>query len=216
MEEEEIRYEDSANAREKEENERRLEGLREVVNEQESRLQNLQSTAFRLANYYFVFQGVILTAICNGSTSLKCSDRWFLFCISLLAATLNLVALSIIGLKYLRNIEQRDQNWRECNLVHGQIYLQVRSAQTQRAAASSPNEHRQINIIQSTLYDDPFKRFKRKVCFICCMFLFLCFASIMLAGCWFIVCRKDESEDKNDQCIKLCRGAKCVSICTEY
>ncbi|KAK1550631.1 hypothetical protein Q3G72_022242 [Acer saccharum] len=93
-----------------ESNEKKFEEVRKIIAEQETRLQNLQSTGFQLANYYFVFQGVILTASCNGSTSIKCSDRWFLFTVSLLAAVLNLVALLIIGLKYNRTIEQQDKN----------------------------------------------------------------------------------------------------------
>ncbi|KAJ0031454.1 hypothetical protein Pint_12731 [Pistacia integerrima] len=97
------------------ENEKRLEELKATIKENEGRLQNLQSTAFQLANYYFVFQGVILTAICNGVTSLRCSDRWFLFTVSLLATILNLVALCIKGLKYLRTKTQQDENWCECN-----------------------------------------------------------------------------------------------------
>ncbi|KAJ0029990.1 hypothetical protein Pint_12727 [Pistacia integerrima] len=97
------------------ENEKRLDELKATIKENEGRLQNLQSTAFQLANYYFVFQGVILTAICNGVTSLRCSDRWFLFTVSLLATILNLVALCIKGLKYLRTKTQQDENWCEYN-----------------------------------------------------------------------------------------------------
>ncbi|KAJ0031457.1 hypothetical protein Pint_12732 [Pistacia integerrima] len=80
-----------------EENEKRLEELKSIIREQESRLHHLQSIAFQLANYYFVFQGVILTAICDGSTSLSCSDRWFLFTVSLLAATLNLLLRFLVA-----------------------------------------------------------------------------------------------------------------------
>ncbi|KAK1550514.1 hypothetical protein Q3G72_020333 [Acer saccharum] len=98
-------------------NEKKFEEVKKIIEEQEDRLQKLQSTGFQLANYYFVFQGVILTASCNGTTSLKCKDRWFLFTVSLLAAVLNLVALVIIGLKYCRTIELQEHNRCEFNEI---------------------------------------------------------------------------------------------------
>ena len=68
------------------------EELSAVIQKIDTRLNNLQSSAFALANYYVVFQGVILTIICNGAKNLKPSDRWFLFTISILVVLLNLCA----------------------------------------------------------------------------------------------------------------------------
>ena len=59
------------------------EELSAVIQKIDTRLNNLQSSAFALANYYFVFQGVILTIICNGAKNLKPSDCWFLFTLSI-------------------------------------------------------------------------------------------------------------------------------------
>lgn len=84
-----------------EENEKSHQQLKTTIKENEERLQKLQSTAF---------SGVILTAICNGATSLRCADRWFLFAVSFLATVLNLVALSTIGLNYLYTKKQEDEN----------------------------------------------------------------------------------------------------------
>ena len=67
------------NSKELERLEKQREELNAVIAKQEKRLNHLQSSAFGLANYYFVFQGVILTIICNGAKNLKPSDRWFLF-----------------------------------------------------------------------------------------------------------------------------------------
>ena len=77
--------------------------LKAIIQKIDTRLNNLQSSAFTLANYYFVFQGVILTIICNGAKNLKPSDRWFLFTISILAVLLNLFVLIKIGIKYIEN-----------------------------------------------------------------------------------------------------------------
>lgn len=75
--------------------------LEAIQSKLDTRLNNLQSAAFNLANYYFVFQGVILTIICNGSETLKKSDRWFLFTLSIIAIVLNSIALIRTGIRYI-------------------------------------------------------------------------------------------------------------------
>ena len=75
--------------------------LSAVIQKIDTCLNNLQLFAFALANYHFVFQGVMLTIICNGAKNLKPSDRWFLFTISILAVLLNLFALIKTGIKYI-------------------------------------------------------------------------------------------------------------------
>lgn len=99
----------------KEKLEKKIKELETTIGEQDGRLNYLQSSGFQLANFSFVFQGVILTAIVDGNSALRCSDRWFLFSLSLLAALLNLFSLLVIGGKYNRSIVQRDQTWFQCN-----------------------------------------------------------------------------------------------------
>ena len=77
------------------------EELSTVMEKQDTRLNNLQLSTFALANYHFVFQGVILTIICNCAKNLKPSERWFLFTVSILAVLLNLFALIKTGIKYI-------------------------------------------------------------------------------------------------------------------
>jgi hypothetical protein len=43
--------------------------LKAIIAKQEKRLNNIKSSALKVANYYFVFQGVILTVVINGSQS---------------------------------------------------------------------------------------------------------------------------------------------------
>ena len=87
------------------------EELKAIIQKIDTRLNNLQSSAFTLANYYFVFQGVILTIICNGAKNFKPSDCWFLFTISILAVLLNLFALIKTGIKYIETKGTREIFW---------------------------------------------------------------------------------------------------------
>ncbi|KAK3212598.1 hypothetical protein Dsin_017304 [Dipteronia sinensis] len=174
-----------------------FEGVKTTIRDQETRLQNLQSISFQLANYYFVFQGIIFTAICNGTTSLKCQDRWFLFTISLLAALLNLVALATIGLKYINTMDEQDRNWIEAHEIET-ILLEG-----DKHASGIP-------------YKDPCKRIKWYIVYICCMLCFSAFAVVTLYGSWNFLCRHDEfkktqsyqKESYNHECIKFCNGGR--------
>ena len=101
------------------------EELSAVIEKIDTSLNNLQSSAFALANYYFVFQGVILTIICNGAKNLKPSDRWFLFTISILAVLLNLFALIKTGIKYIETKGTREIFWFRRSKVYGKIFMLV-------------------------------------------------------------------------------------------
>ncbi|PNX78750.1 photosystem II protein D2, partial [Trifolium pratense] len=93
------------NQRKKKQKEKKLDedikALKKELEKQQGHLTQLLSNGFQLANYYFVFQGVILTTLCNRSTILKCSDRWFLATLSALAATVNLFALVSNGTTFV-------------------------------------------------------------------------------------------------------------------
>ncbi|KAK6782595.1 hypothetical protein RDI58_020391 [Solanum bulbocastanum] len=91
-----------------------LEAMEKLVDKYKERLQHLQNTIFQLANYYFVFQGVILASISH-SSSLNCSNRWFLFSLSLFAAIINLYAIFSMGRKYIVTLRHYDIAWKEYN-----------------------------------------------------------------------------------------------------
>lgn len=57
--------------------------LREEVLKHEDRVLKLEATVFQLANYNFVFQGVILSAVISGSSTLTYHFVWFPFTLSL-------------------------------------------------------------------------------------------------------------------------------------
>ncbi|KAL2525496.1 Uncharacterized protein Adt_10550 [Abeliophyllum distichum] len=73
----------------------------------EEEIPDLRKEAFQLANYYFVFQGVILTAIYSPPTKHKCDYRWIPFSLSLVAGILNLSALSSIAFKYKSILDEK-------------------------------------------------------------------------------------------------------------
>ena len=174
----------------------KLEKLDSIIREQEKRLQDLQSTIFHLANYFFVFQGVILTATFNGSSSLRCEDRWLPFTLSLFAATLNLVALGIKRFKYMRTRIELDYNYCERNEL---VRITEISPGTSSAWTQEPRNCK-----------DPYKTIQRHICFIVCMLLFVGFAAITLFGCWRINCRNNAG---TDNCINFCGGGRCLRLC---
>lgn len=82
------------------------------VREEELRqeeLRHLEKEAFQLANYYFVFQGVIFTAIYGEPSELKCRYRWLPIALSALAGSINFVAILRIAWKYKTTLDAADR-----------------------------------------------------------------------------------------------------------
>lgn len=183
-----------------------MEKLKLIIEEQDKRLHELQAMAFQLANYYFVFQGVILVVLSNGTTSLRCQDSWFLFTLSLLAATLNFIALCNVAQKYRRILARRDENWFE--------YFDLDNRNL--------SEDDQTNNISSSdsLKEDSFTEAIRTLMLVLCMLGFIIFACITLYGCYTMFCREDICRNQyhdctsDDKTIKLCDGGKCIKLCT--
>lgn len=119
---------------EKENIEKRKEELRTIFENQSDRVNHLQKSAFTLANYYFVFQGVILGGIANA----RCSDRWFFFSLSLIAAILNLFSLIVIGGNYKRSLVHRDNTIRERDQLQSTQAKQNYSHNSDRRSENSP------------------------------------------------------------------------------
>ncbi|KAI3468446.1 hypothetical protein Pfo_025109 [Paulownia fortunei] len=87
-----------------------LEGsLEEKIEKKEEQILKMEASVFQLANYYFVFQGVILTAIIKGSSSsLKCQHFWLPLSLSLIGAILNFGTLLTIADKYKESLDVLD------------------------------------------------------------------------------------------------------------
>ncbi|KZV53901.1 hypothetical protein F511_23666 [Dorcoceras hygrometricum] len=169
----------------------RLGELRKLVGAQQARIQTLQSTAFQLANYYFVFQGVIVTAISN-SSSLVCSYTWFVFLLSLLAAILNIFALASVGKEYVQVLNMRDCTWTEYNALGVRL-------------------HNRDNILHQQLenWTDKYKQGIRRWVLRLCIATFLGFTGVMLTGTW-LICKHGMDSRRHQQdsgCFKLCNGS---------
>ncbi|KAL0330099.1 UNVERIFIED_CONTAM: hypothetical protein Sradi_4996600 [Sesamum radiatum] len=84
--------------------------LEEEIDKKEEQILKMEASVFQLANYYFVFQGVILTAIIKGSSSsLNCNHFWLPFSMSLVGAILNLCTLFTIANKYMESLDDLDE-----------------------------------------------------------------------------------------------------------
>lgn len=186
---------------------KKIQELKTIIGEQDGRLNHLQSSAFQLANFYFVFQGVILTVISNGSSALRHSDIWIPCGLSILAAILNLISVFVIGLDYLGIKDQRDQSLSKCD----NKYTELQGLKVSSGPRTSNNQGDHV---------DAYRRCKRTFIFVLCAFLFLAFAVIMTVACWRVI-RSRAAECKhppnvNGKCIRLCDGSNCISICSEY
>ena len=98
------------------------EELSAVIEKIDMRLSNLQLFTFVLANFYFVFQGVMLTIICTHAEQLNPPFGWFLFAISILAVLFNLFALIITGIKYVETKGNREFFEFRLNKVNMKIF----------------------------------------------------------------------------------------------
>ncbi|KAK9921555.1 hypothetical protein M0R45_030060 [Rubus argutus] len=194
--------------------------LETKMGEQDNRINYLQSSGFQLANFYFVFQGVILTAIANGNSALRCSDRWFLFILSILPAALNLVSLFIIGVRYNNSIFQREETSFQCDELQRKLSRLEISLSTQTRAQPQHFRNSEVDTRDPEFVPDTFAKLKRNVYLVICMVLFGGVAVVMIVGCWTILCRgaecKNHPSSGNDKCVRVCDGSNCINICSEY
>ncbi|KAK9928785.1 hypothetical protein M0R45_025905 [Rubus argutus] len=187
---------------------KKIEELKTITKEQDDRLNHLQSNAFQLANFYFLFQGVILTVISNGSSALRHSDIWIPFVLSIFAAIVNLFSVFVIGIEYLRTIEQRDRSlWKQ-----DKKYTQLQKLMSRPQNSNNHEDHVQFQV-------DGYRKCKRITTFVICELLFLAFAVTMGVACWRVN-RSRAAEGKlpphvNGKCIRICDGSNCISICSE-
>ncbi|KAL0330268.1 UNVERIFIED_CONTAM: hypothetical protein Sradi_5013500 [Sesamum radiatum] len=205
----------------------RFKELKKLLGQQESRIQNLQATAFQLANYYFVFQGVVLAAISN-TTSLTCSDSWFIFTLSLFAATLNIFALFSIGSKYVRAMDLHDQTWFEYNYTARMLSTRPRPLEFTGVFSPGENdqnlqqEPRVLNEINGP-WRDGFSVGRRYAVLSACMLFFIGFTAVTLSGPWLIICKHDHQQQRKHyvpygdhmDCLKLCNGSRCMIFCRD-
>ncbi|KAE8055425.1 hypothetical protein FH972_012265 [Carpinus fangiana] len=177
-----------------------IEKLEAINKKQEEQIQNLETKAIQLTNLYFVFQGVILSSISSASP-VKCHNWWIPFCLSLIAALLNLVSVFGTIRYFLKCSEELDQNYEDAHqesvrqrmldtIVHANGHVQFQSSQSeQEGDGNGPKP-------------DPVKQRKRRVLCYAAMGLLLGFSCIILYGCKALLCDCDCTP--KDKCVKLC------------
>lgn len=181
--------------------EEKMKEMKKAIDELETRITSLQSTAFTLANYFIVFQGVIITIICNSSR--VASNRWFPFTLSILAVVPNLSAFIMIGRKYI-----------QAKALQTQFLYKYDRMKEQH------NNLQRVSPPESTdePYTDNMKKFEpRFVLGISTIFL-LAFTAIVLTGCWKFLNPEGEighNLPNNDKCTRLCGNTNCISICID-
>ena len=143
--------------------------LEEINKKQEERIRNLETKALQLTNLYFVFQGVILSTI--ATKSLNCHRSWIPFVLSLIAAILNTAALCHTIWVFVKCSEQHDQNLED-------LMVMVQKKLTRA-------EFKQQKVRQKP---DPIAQFIRRAFSIISVALFVGFSSVILYGCFAILC----------------------------
>lgn len=114
--------------------------IQTIINEQERRLSSLQSNGFSLANFFLVFQGVILAAVANGSSVFTCLECWLLIGVSALAVCPNLASLYLIGQEYIATITQQDASQDQCSTLKPKL----ESLQLPTSGGTSPQVQAQF------------------------------------------------------------------------
>ncbi|KAL7111996.1 hypothetical protein ACP275_05G124800 [Erythranthe tilingii] len=140
--------------------------LAENVEKQEDRILKLEASVFQLANYNFVFQGVIFSGVVTGSSTLKCRHFWFPLCLSAIGAILNFVTLLIISQKYNHYLDQLDK---KTEIWYKAVYRSPGNAERLRG------KHKR-------------RKHYRKLAFYSSMVLFMAFSAIMIAVTKIIPC----------------------------
>lgn len=80
----------------------------DIRKERHEKLRHLQKETFLLANYFFLFQGVIFTSFYSGSPR-KCAYRWVPITLSSLAGGMNLWALGEFVFSYCAMLNDVDR-----------------------------------------------------------------------------------------------------------
>ncbi|KAL6345026.1 hypothetical protein AAG906_007757 [Vitis piasezkii] len=178
------------------EQEKKVEEMRSIVEKQEKRIQSLQSNTFKLANFYFVFQGVILTAI----SGLKYTRT--------------------LSQQHENQLEYQDAFQQLHNLRTSHVQSQTPVPSNSENPPSVPsNSESQLTSTNSVEQNkDHFTEAKHYLVFVICFILFVAFLCVTMISCWKILCGGDECENLPDdeKCINLCDGAKCIRVCREY
>ncbi|KAL9176975.1 hypothetical protein ABFS82_01G028200 [Erythranthe guttata] len=154
-------------------------GNGETNKERRDQIRHLEKEASQLANYYFVFQGVIFTAFYNTPSNFKCVYRWIPFALSFIAGFLNLCALTRIAFKYKSTLDAIDKSATRGSSSRSNTTAAAAAAAV--AAAAGGGGGGDSIVVKCD-------RHWRSFYVVGVMCLFVVFFVITLIGCWMITC----------------------------
>lgn len=143
------------------------------VEKKEEQILKIEASVFQVANYYMVFQGVILTAVVKGSSGgLECRLFWLPLCISAIGATLNFSTLIIISVKYKEALDELENRR---STLYKNMYPKPKSVPKDDVRKRKEQSER--------------KRRRRNLVLVLSMILFSIFVILNLLATWIIPCR---------------------------
>eukprot|EP00262_Sarcandra_glabra_P001386 TRINITY_DN1148_c0_g2_i2.p1 TRINITY_DN1148_c0_g2~~TRINITY_DN1148_c0_g2_i2.p1 ORF type:complete len:208 (-),score=13.78 TRINITY_DN1148_c0_g2_i2:209-832(-) len=152
-----------------------------IINErQEKRVLALETKLYNVANFYLVFQGVVLTAISQAS-QLKCHKWWIPFSLSLMTALVNGFAFAYTLIKYVRTKKQL-----EINLLERRVFQQhIKSLEV---GSSNSVYWEQLNKGLEGVTPDHSKWRNHKIAIFFIVIFLVAFTILMLVACRVILC----------------------------
>lgn len=164
-----------------EELEKERENLVNINARQESRIDKLQSKVNQLIGFYLVLQGVILTAIAQGSF-LRCHNWWLPFSLSFIAA----VAIILTVLHMLLN-RSRCKLELEINRVQAEK-LEHRIMAKKRPARGILRIEQEPQLEGAGHFDNWESKLVRSIYPTIVMVILFTFTTLMLIGCKRVLC----------------------------
>ncbi|KAI8568960.1 hypothetical protein RHMOL_Rhmol02G0241500 [Rhododendron molle] len=158
-----------------------------IVQNLSGRIISLQKSAFTLANYYFVSQAVVFTALSSNS-SLVCRDVWFPLFLSLLPGALNLFAFFKIGQEYIETMISQEE------------YKQLRADHQVVMSGQIPDRTQDPNAENTRIV----KKEKNERLLYRCMYAFGFLAVVVAVGSLWMLCGESIIVKHNTKCVKLC------------
>eukprot|EP00262_Sarcandra_glabra_P001387 TRINITY_DN1148_c0_g3_i1.p1 TRINITY_DN1148_c0_g3~~TRINITY_DN1148_c0_g3_i1.p1 ORF type:complete len:215 (-),score=18.06 TRINITY_DN1148_c0_g3_i1:189-794(-) len=153
-----------------------------INDRQERRVLVLETKLYNLANFYLVFQGVVLTAISQAS-SLKCDKWWIPFLLSLMTALLNGSAFAYTFIKCVRTKKQLEINQSERRLF--QQYIE--SLENGRSNSVNWEQlNKEYTELKGVTPDH--SKWRNIIAIIFIVIFFAAFTILMLVACRAVLC----------------------------
>lgn len=171
--------------------EKEHENLTNINVRQENRIESLQSKVYDLVGFYLVFQGVILTAVAQGSF-LRCHNWWLPFSLSAIAAVAITLAMLHMLLKLSRCKLELEINRLEAEKLQHKIF-------TKRRPPRSMRIEQQPALDRAAHFDNWESKLRRSIYPTIVMLTLLTFTTFILIACRRVLCSPGPSADPKNR-----------------